>query len=167
MERGHSGGNTTIGDPVTILAETPTAALSATEGAVLYAEVQQFYARQMQLLDLNRPQEWAATFTEDASFDVPTLPEPVRGRAGLVAATTRSHAQLEESGQRHRHFMGMLDVRPQEDGTVHVRSYAIVYASTIGQDSRVHRVCVCEDVLVRDAGGLLVATRRVTRDDLA
>ncbi len=134
---------------------------------VLYAEVQQFYAHQMQLLDLGESQRWAETFTEDATFDVPTLPEPVRGRPGLVAATSRTAAQLAEAGQRHRHFIGMFDVSERPDGTVDVRSYAIVYASAIGGDSQVHRVCVCEDVLVRVEGALQVATRRVTRDDLA
>ncbi|MFB7257542.1 nuclear transport factor 2 family protein [Streptomyces nojiriensis] len=136
--------------------------------AALHAEVQQFYAHQMQLLDLAEAKRWAATFTEDATFAVPTLPEPVRGRAGLIAATTHSHAELAAAGQRHRHFMGMLDVRPRPDGAVDVRSYAIVYASEIGGESRVHRVCVCEDVLVRAEGGeLQVSARSVTRDDLA
>ncbi|MER7847463.1 nuclear transport factor 2 family protein [Kitasatospora sp. NPDC096077] len=136
--------------------------------APLHAEVQQFYAHQMQLLDLAEAERWAATFTEDATFAVPTLPEPVRGRASLIVATTRSHAELAAAGQRHRHFMGMLDVRPRPDGAVAVRSYAIVYASEIGGESRVHRVCVCEDVLVRGEGGKLqVSARTVTRDDLA
>jgi hypothetical protein len=98
---------------------------------------------------------------------VPTLPEPVRGHAGLVAATRRSSAELAKAGQRHRHFLGMLDVRPRPDGGLDVRSYAIVYASQIGGASRVHRVCVCEDVLLRQDGQLRVAARRVTRDDLA
>ncbi|MFJ3923223.1 nuclear transport factor 2 family protein [Streptomyces sp. NPDC090022] len=135
--------------------------------AALHAEVQQFYAYQMQRLDLGEAEAWALTFTEDAVFDVPTLPEPVRGRAGLVASAYGARAALAAAGERHRHFLGMLDVRPRPDGTVGVRSYAIVYASEIGGASRVHRVCVCEDVLVRDADGMLrVSARRVTRDDL-
>jgi 3-phenylpropionate/cinnamic acid dioxygenase small subunit len=134
--------------------------------AALHAEAQQFYAHQMQLLDLGEAEQWAQTFTEDATFDVPTLPEPVRGHAGLVAATRRSSAEL-AAGQRHRHFLGMLDVRPRPDGGLDVRSYAIVYASQIGGESRVHRVCVCEDVLLREDGRLRVSARRVTRDDLA
>jgi 3-phenylpropionate/cinnamic acid dioxygenase small subunit len=135
--------------------------------AALHAEAQQFYAHQMQLLDLGEAEQWAQTFTEDATFDVPTLPEPVRGHAGLVAATRRSSAELAAAGQRHRHFLGMLDVRPRPDGGLDVRSYAIVYASQIGGESRVHRVCVCEDVLLRQDGRLRVSARRVTRDDLA
>ncbi|MEU4035517.1 nuclear transport factor 2 family protein [Streptomyces collinus] len=135
--------------------------------AALYAQVQQFYAHQMQLLDLGECERWAATFTEDATFEVPTLPEPVAGRAALAAATGRTAAQLAASGTRHRHVIGMFDVAEQPDGTVRVRSYAVVYASSIGGDSRVHRVCVCDDVLVRVAGELQVASRLVTRDDLA
>jgi 3-phenylpropionate/cinnamic acid dioxygenase small subunit len=154
---------------VTILADPAAAVrLPAAEAAVLHAEVQQFYARQMQLFDLYRPLEWADTFTEDAIFDVPTLPEPVRGRAALIASTRRAHAQLAEAKEQHRHVIGMLDVRPQADATVQVRSYAVVYATTVGRESRVHRMCVCEDILVRDtAGQLQVGSRRVTRDDLA
>jgi 3-phenylpropionate/cinnamic acid dioxygenase small subunit len=133
---------------------------------LLYAEVQRFYARQMQQLDLGKAESWARTFTEDALFDVPTLPEPVRGRAGLLAAVERAHAQLAEAGERHRHFMGMVDVLERPDGTLDVRSYTTVYASKVGGASRVHRVCVCEDVLVREEGELRVARRKVTRDDL-
>ncbi|MFE1252131.1 nuclear transport factor 2 family protein [Streptomyces sp. NPDC058735] len=143
------------------LGQTPT------WSAPLHAEVQQFYAHQMQLLDLGEAERWAHTFTEDATFAVPTLPEPVRGRAGLVAATTRAAAELAAAGQRHRHFIGMLDVRPRNDGAVAVRSYAIVYASQVGGESRVHRVCVCDDVLLRRDGELRVSARTVTRDDLA
>ncbi|MEU8891647.1 nuclear transport factor 2 family protein [Streptomyces sp. NPDC048442] len=146
----------------------PPAAAPAAWNASLHAEVQQFYAHQMQLLDLGESERWAQTFTEDATFAVPTLPEPVRGRPGLVAATSRSHAELAAAGQRHRHFIGMFDVRPLDDGAVDVRSYAIVYVSHIGGDSAVHRVCVCEDRLVRgDDGTLRVLARTVTRDDLA
>ncbi|MCB5181023.1 nuclear transport factor 2 family protein [Streptomyces antimicrobicus] len=146
---------------------TEAVAPGAVWSAALHAEVQQFYAHQMQRLDLGEARAWSLTFTEDAVFDVPTLPEPVRGRAGLVASARRARAQLEAAGERHRHVLGMLDVRPLPDGTVAVRAYAVVYATPVGGASRVHRMCVCEDVLVRGThGGLLVAHRVVTRDDL-
>lgn len=145
----------------------PQRAQAPAWSAALHAEAQQFYAHQMQLLDLGEAEQWAQTFTQDATFAVPTLPEPVRGRPGLVAATRRTAAELAAAGQRHRHFVGMLDVRPRPDGVLDVRSYAIVYASQIGGASRVHRVCVCEDVLVRQDGELRVSARTVTRDDLA
>jgi 3-phenylpropionate/cinnamic acid dioxygenase small subunit len=133
---------------------------------LLYAEVQRFYARQMQQLDLGRAQSWAQTFTAHALFEVPTLPEPVRGRAALVAAVERARAQLAQAGERHRHVMGMVDVVQRPDAALDVRSYTTVYASTVGGACRVHRVCVCEDVLVREDGELRVARRTVTRDDL-
>ncbi|MFE2672111.1 hypothetical protein [Streptomyces mirabilis] len=47
-----------------------------------------------------------------------------------------------------------------------VHSYTTVYASPRGGESRVHRVCTCTDVLVRQGGRLLVRTREVARDDL-
>jgi 3-phenylpropionate/cinnamic acid dioxygenase small subunit len=155
------------GSEMSMTIQTAVQPRSAGAFAALYAQVQQFYAHQMQLLDLGECERWAATFTEDATFDVPTLPEPVVGRVALATATGRTAAQLAASGTRHRHFVGMFDVVEQPDGTVGVRSYAIVYASRIGGESQVHRVCVCDDVLVRVDGELRVATRRVTRDDLA
>ncbi|MET7622268.1 nuclear transport factor 2 family protein [Streptomyces sp. NPDC005408] len=138
----------------------PTGAFEA-----VYAQVQQFYAQQMQLLDSGEAEQWAATFTVDARFDVPTLPEPVHGRAGLITAARRSADALAAASERHRHFIGMLDVSERADGVLDVRAYTIVYASRIGGGSRVHRVCVCTDVLVRSGDELHVRTRTVTRDD--
>ncbi|MFI8952442.1 nuclear transport factor 2 family protein [Streptomyces sp. NPDC053750] len=149
------------------MSESTEYSLSSPSGLLRYAEVQWFYARQMQQLDLGKADSWAATFTEDAVFDVPTLPAPVRGRSALAAAVEGAHARLAEAGEQHRHVMGMIDVVERSDGSLDVRSYTTVYASTVGGTSRVHRVCVCEDLLVRVDGELRVARRRVTRDDLA
>ncbi|MFE2689231.1 nuclear transport factor 2 family protein, partial [Streptomyces mirabilis] len=66
-------------------AQTETQPYSATGFAALYAEIQQFYARHMHLLDSGATDEWAADFTEDASFSVPTLPAPVSGRDAFGA----------------------------------------------------------------------------------
>ena len=141
--------------------------VSTTAFAVLYAEVQQFYARHMHQLDRGEADAWAAGFAEDASFSVPTLPEPVVGRSGLATAVRRSAAALAEAGEQHRHWPGVFDVVPQPDGSVVVHSYTTVFASPLGGDSRVHRVCTCTDVLVRDEGGrLLIQDRKVGRDDL-
>ncbi|MEV5880476.1 nuclear transport factor 2 family protein [Streptomyces sp. NPDC052101] len=133
----------------------------------LYAQVQQFYAHQMQLFDLHEAERWAATFTEDAVFSVPTLDAPVRGRAGLVANVRRNAAQQERSGEQLRHWIGMLDVRPGRDGELLTRAYALVYVTPRGGASRLLRVCVMEDVLVRVRGKWRTRHRLVTRDDLA
>ncbi|MFC9975254.1 nuclear transport factor 2 family protein [Spirillospora sp. NPDC127200] len=133
----------------------------------LYAEVQQFYARHMRLLDTGEVEEWSRTFTEDGSFLPPSLPEPVRGRAALAAAARKAAARLAEEGEVHRHVMGMVEVEPAPDGALSVRGYTQVVATPRGGPARLHLMCVCEDVLVREDGELRVRERRVTRDDLS
>ncbi|OIK05998.1 nuclear transport factor 2 family protein [Streptomyces monashensis] len=136
------------------------------EFATLYAAVQQFYAHQMQLFDLQDAERWAGTFTEDAVFAVPTLEKPLHGRAALAASVRRNGVQQKRSGEQLRHWIGMLDVDPQPDGTLHTRAYALVYATPYGGESKVSRVCVLEDVLVRSRGKWRTRSRLVTRDDL-
>ncbi|MFD0342990.1 nuclear transport factor 2 family protein [Streptomyces sp. NPDC127117] len=134
---------------------------------LLYAEVQQFYAHQMQLFDSFAAQEWAGTFTPDAVFDVPTLPQPVRGREELAANVRRNKETQARSGEQLRHWLGMVDVQPQPNGTLRTRAYALVYLTPKGGEARVHRVCVMEDTLARSRGDWRVVHRLVTRDDLA
>jgi hypothetical protein len=133
----------------------------------LYVEVQQFYARHMHLLDAGAADEWAATFTEDGTFIEPSLATPIRGRAELIASMSRAAAGFAAAGEVRRHWHGMLDVDPRPDGTVAVRCYALVFSTLRNAAPRLHRTCVCEDVLVREDGHLRVSSRRVTRDDLA
>lgn len=146
--------------------EAPTEVLAEAEFGALYAQIQQFYGRQMQLFDQHEAERWAGTFTEDAVFDVPTLEEPVRGRVALASNVRRNQAQQARSGERFRHWIGMLDLRPQADGTLHTRCYALVYVTPGQGGSAVHRVCVMEDVLVRSRGKWRTRHRVVTRDDL-
>ncbi len=131
----------------------------------LYAEVQQFYADHMHLLDAGDGEGWARTFTEDGSFAPPSLPEPVVGRAALAEGVDKAAAALAEAGEVHRHLLGMVSVRPGEDGSLSVRSYAQIIATARGGSPRLHLMCVCDDVLVRVDGELKVRERRVTRDD--
>lgn len=131
-----------------------------------YLEIERFYARHLQLLDAGEAEAWARTFTEDGTFAVPTLPEPTRGRAALIAAVRRTAAELAEKGEKHRHWHGMITVDGRPDGAWDVVCYALVFASPRGGPSRLHRVCVCHDVLVREDGELRVRSRFVTRDDL-
>ncbi|UQU67665.1 nuclear transport factor 2 family protein [Couchioplanes caeruleus] len=134
----------------------------------LYLEVQQFYARHMQLLDSGRAGEWAETFTEDAVFAPEHAPEPTVGRAALAAAVQRSHEKLVADGEVRRHWHGMVDVAPGPDGTLRVRCYALIVGTRVGGTPGLLMSCVCEDVMVRDGdGGLLVRERRVTKDGVA
>ncbi|WP_199828090.1 nuclear transport factor 2 family protein [Streptomyces sp. XY332] len=141
--------------------------LQGQEFAALYAEAQQFYALQMQILDAHDTGLWAQTFTEDAVLELPSLPEPVPARAGLARHERAGAAAQRRAGSPLSHWVGMLDVQPRADGSLHTRCSALVYATPDGGGSKVLYVCVMEDVLVRSRGGWLIAHRRVIRDDLA
>ncbi|MFI0909601.1 nuclear transport factor 2 family protein [Streptomyces abikoensis] len=130
-----------------------------------HAEVEHFYARQMRLLDSGEADAWAATFTEDGSFAPPSLPEPVRGRAALAEGARGAVAALAAEGETHHHWVGMLAVRPRGDGSLLAESYVQVVAVRPGEGPRLHLMCTCADVFVRQDGELLVRERVVTRDD--
>jgi 3-phenylpropionate/cinnamic acid dioxygenase small subunit len=136
------------------------------QGVELYLRVQQFYARQMQLLDSGLVTEWATTFTEDGVFAANAHPEPVRGRAAITAAARRTCEQLAREGVTRRHWLGMLTVQPDSDGTVRARCYALVFATPRGGQAALHLSTTCEDVLVVEDGDLLVRERSISRDDL-
>ena len=141
-----------------------TPAEDAVSGEV-YQEVLHFYAQHMQLLDAGAAADWAATFVEDCLVDLPNL-TPVHGRAALATTMAAAAAQLQTDGVQRRHWHGMVAVRPMADGELDVRCYALIFQTPFGGQPRLHRTCVCHDVLVRERGGLLVRSRRVTRDDL-
>ncbi|WUH98289.1 nuclear transport factor 2 family protein [Spirillospora sp. NBC_00431] len=130
----------------------------------MYAEVQQFYGRHMQLLDAGDGEGWARTFTEDGVFAPPSS-VPVRGRAALAEGVRAAHARLVEAGEVHRHLLSMISVAERDDGVLSARSYAQIVATPRDGSPRLHLMCVCEDLLVRENGELLIRERRVTRDD--
>ncbi|MFI6317040.1 nuclear transport factor 2 family protein [Nonomuraea sp. NPDC050556] len=130
-----------------------------------YWEIQQFYADHMHLLDSGDTAGWAATFTEDGTF-VPPPPRPaVSGRGNLAEAAALAAKERAEKGETHRHWHGMVSVRPGEDAdSVRVTCYALVFVTPAGGAPRLHQSCVCEDLLVRDGESWLVRHRRVSRD---
>lgn len=135
--------------------------------ADLYAEIQQFYARQMQLLDSGNAAEWADTFTQDGVFAANARPEPARGRETIRAAAAQAKAQHAQQGLQVRHWLGMLDIAAQPDGSVRVRSYALIINTPRGGQAVIQLSTTCEDLLVRgEAGDWLVSHRQVVRDDL-
>ncbi|MDN3028497.1 nuclear transport factor 2 family protein [Streptomyces sp. S.PB5] len=136
--------------------------------ATLYAQAQQFYADQMRILDAHDTERWTRTFTEDALVALPSLAEPLPVRAALAHYARTGAARQRQAGNRLDHWVGMLDVQPQADGSLHTRCSALVYVTPDGAGAKALHVCVMEDVLVRAAdGGWRTARRRVTRDDLA
>lgn len=96
-----------------------------------------------------------------------TDPAGTYARPGTAQeALRRTTQELAEAEEQRRHWHGMVAVFPNDDGSLRVRCYALVFATRREQQPVLHRVCVCEDVLVRENGGLLVKSRKVTRDDL-
>ncbi|MFC8173422.1 nuclear transport factor 2 family protein [Streptomyces sp. NPDC057242] len=132
----------------------------------LYADVQRFYASQMELLDTHDTGRWTETFTEDAVIELPSPAPPLPARSGL-GRYVRAGAARRRARGRLDHWVGMLDVRPREDGTLRTRCSALVHAAPHGGGPPVLYVYAMEDVLVRAPGTWRVAHRRVTRDDLA
>ncbi|GAA1374914.1 nuclear transport factor 2 family protein [Streptomyces beijiangensis] len=145
---------------------TAEPALPSRGFAALYAQAQRFYEHQMRLLDTHDTEAWADTFTEDAFLELPFLPQPLRARAGLARYGRAGAARQRRAGVPLSHWVGLLDVQPQEDGALHTRCSALVYAPACEGGARVLYVCVMEDVLVRAGGEWRIAHRRVTRDDL-
>src|SRR5260221_5260193 len=91
---------------------------AASTAAETYYEIQDFYARQMQLLDQGYTQEWAQTFTEDGVFAANAQPEPVRTRSAIAAGAAAASAELSAQGIRRRHWLGMVSALPPLDRTV-------------------------------------------------
>ena len=132
-----------------------------------YAEVQQFYARHIQLLDAGMVAEVALTFTEDAALlSPPKITKPIRGRADLVAGLQKAANALAEEGEMYRRCYTMIAVEQRPGAELHVRSYVQVIATRVTGEARLHGMFVCEDVLVREDGQLKVRERCVTRDDV-
>lgn len=129
-------------------------------------EIQQFYARHMQLLDGGSAEAWARTFTADASFRSPSMTEPVRGRAGIATGTRAAIRDRAAAGEVHRHSVNMTVTRKTEDG-VEAVSYVQILTTEQGAAPRLSLSCVMRDRLVRQDGELLVAERLITRDDVS
>ncbi|MES4905962.1 MULTISPECIES: nuclear transport factor 2 family protein [unclassified Streptomyces] len=144
----------------------PAAAAPAAGPAELYAEIQQFYAHQMRLLDDGEAEAWAETFAEDGVFAANAHPEPFSGRAAIAAGARQATDDFAARGVRRRHWLGMLSLEPKDENTVFVRSYAQVLETPRAGQPVLRASTTCADLLVRRDGRWLVLDRRVHRDDL-
>ncbi|MBY8886400.1 nuclear transport factor 2 family protein [Streptomyces sp. PTM05] len=132
----------------------------------LYQQVQQYYARQMQLLDSGRVEEWAQTFTADGVFAANAHPEPTVGREAIAKVAGQVVADYNERRIQRRHWLGMVNIERQEGGSVFARCYALVFETPHGGQAYVKASTTCEDELVHEGGEWLVKHRLITRDDL-
>ncbi|MEU6803435.1 nuclear transport factor 2 family protein [Streptomyces neyagawaensis] len=147
--------------------DLPATPAGAPVPASLYAGVQQFYARQMHLIEGAGadPGAWAETFTEDAVIEL-AGDTPDVGREAIRASVAAGVAHIAAQGWDFRHWFGMLDVRPGEDGSLRTRYYALAMATPRGGALAIRGSLVCHDELVRadNGSGWLVRHRRLVPD---
>ena len=142
----------------------------------LREEVEDFLYEEAALLDEWRLDEWAALFTEDARYVVPTtdLPEGdpaqdlvfidddiVRIRARVKRLNSR-HAHREYPSSRTRRFISNVRVKQTGDGDVAVNANALVYRFRSGEMAPY--VGRYEYTLKRVDGGFRISYRRATLD---
>lgn len=110
------------------------------EGRLTRAEAEDFLYHEAELLDAWRLEEWAALFTEDATYRIPSPDHPAGGPEEslyLVADDRRRLAErvrqllgttawAENPRSRTRHFITNVRVQPDEGGLVLVRSNFLV-----------------------------------------
>ena len=131
-----------------------------------YAEVQQFYARQMQLLDSGQFEAYAETFTEDGEFRHTPGRPPARTRAGITRELHEFHERFANDPVQRRHWFNMINLEPQDDGSVLSTVYALVVTTRPGGKPAIAPSCVVHDVLVWVDGAPLNRSRRVEHDQL-
>ncbi|MCY4624451.1 MAG: aromatic-ring-hydroxylating dioxygenase subunit beta [Chloroflexi bacterium] len=142
----------------------------------LREEVEDFLYEEAALLDEWRLDEWAALFTEDARYVVPTtdLPEGdpyrnvafinddiVRLRARVRRLKSR-HAHRESPSSRTRRFISNVRVKETEDNDLAVTANALVYRFRDGEDAPF--VGHFEYRLKRVDGGFKISYRRAVLD---
>jgi SnoaL-like domain len=134
--------------------------------AQLFTEIQQFYARQMNLLDgaTPDPDAWAGTFTEDAVFGSNMDDAPVIGRAAILESVQGGVARIFAEDVDFRHWFGMLDVEAQEDGSLRTRYYALSMSTPRGGSLDIRGHVVGRDHLVSEDGRWLVRHRHLEAD---
>lgn len=127
----------------------------------IHLEVQQFYARQMHLLDAGQTEAWAHTFVEDGVFAVDD--RVVSGIANIAEAAAITAEDFAARGIIRRHWLGMLAVT-ELPGGFRARSYALVLEVLPGGEVIPRRSTVCIDHLGRTDLGWKVVHRQVCRD---
>ncbi|MFC8365537.1 nuclear transport factor 2 family protein [Streptomyces griseorubiginosus] len=132
----------------------------------LHALVQHFYAHQMQALDGLRFEDYAATFTEDGTFQHSPGAEPARTRPGIVRELVEFHKRFEGDPVQRRHWFNHIALEPQSDGSVRSTVYALVVTVRPGGKPEIAPSCVVHDVLEVVGDQVLTRSRLVTHDQM-
>jgi actinorhodin biosynthesis protein ActVIA len=129
----------------------------------LYAEVQQFYAMQMQRLDRRDVEGYAATFTEDGEFYHRAGEPGSQTRPDILRTVYKADEMYETDPHQRRHYFTMVNLEPMDDGTIKSTAYCLVIKNRTGQPPEFVS-CVVNDVLVRVDGELLNQYRSIEYD---
>uniref|UniRef100_A0AAU3GQI8 Nuclear transport factor 2 family protein n=1 Tax=Streptomyces sp. NBC_01401 TaxID=2903854 RepID=A0AAU3GQI8_9ACTN len=151
--------------------------------ADLYVEIQQFYARQMPLLEERRLEEFLETLTEDGSIEHRPSGWKLEGRAQLLSemqarrgdperplvAETSARAAREANvpyydGIVYRYWFDRMRVDVIDEDTLRVGYQAIVSMTDTSGKVSFEPTTRVEDVLVRRDGELYTRSRVVTHD---
>jgi hypothetical protein len=130
--------------------------------ADLYVEVQQFYARQMRLLEALEIERYAETFTEDGVVEHVARGERAQGRAAMVAGMRAALPRY--AGVAVRHWFDKLLLERVDAQTVQVSYYALVTRTSADGSVALEPTFTVDDVLVRRDGQLYARSRVIRRD---
>jgi actinorhodin biosynthesis protein ActVIA len=132
----------------------------------LYGQVLNFYAGQGRHLDAMRADEFAATFTADGRFDHNPARPPLEGRQA-IADEIRAYQEEQYAADpcQRRHWFSMIQLFPQDDGSVVSEYYALVVLTRPGEPvPTIAPSCFVRDALGYVDGELRVRERRVMPD---
>ena len=143
------------------------------------SEVEDFLFHEAELLDEWRLPEWAALYTEEATYEVtsPTTPDPfnadphttlflisdridrIRGRANRLMKKS-AHAEYPRS--KTRHMVTNVRVLGESEGGTRVRSNFAVFRTK--EDTSTIFMGDCFHTIVRDGGALRIRRKRAILD---
>lgn len=140
---------------------------SAVVSRELLAEIQDFYARQVQAMDNGRFAEFADTFMEDCEF-TPMKHQPTAyGKQAIIDKLDNFAKQMFGTDEQRRHWIAMTVVTEVDENTYDAVSYAMVTRTTAGEPPVLHFSGDIVDRIVREDGKLKVARRAVNSDSIA
>jgi actinorhodin biosynthesis protein ActVIA len=131
---------------------------------LLYAQIQHFYARQMQALDGRRFHDYAATFTPEGIFQHSPGLEPARGREEIVRVLIDFHRKFDDDPVQRRHWFNHVVLDPRDDGSISSTAYVLVVTVRPGGKPEIAPSCLVHDVIVPDGTEFRLSSRRVTHD---